>query len=315
MLTVFPPSIDEAPPAGSVVPRGLEALFRARSIALLGISGDARKMTGAPLEILRRTGFAGTIYPVNPRYETLGGLPCYPDVAALPTAPDVALVMLSAAQVPDAVRACGKRGAGAVVVLSSGFEESADGRGHAEDLARAAQETGLPVVGPNSEGVWSVRSRLLLTFGSAARRNVLHHAPIAVLSQSGAMAGAVARHLQDRAVGCSYVVSVGNETVLTIADYLEWMIEQDDVRVVALFVEGLRDGARLLRVIERARQRGVRLVALKTGNSVAGQRAAASHTGKMASAYAVYRDLFDEAGVVQVESLTDLIEAAEVLSG
>lgn len=292
----------------------LDALFHARSIALIGVSGDPRKITGAPLAILAQTGFTGTIFPVNPRYEELGGVRCYSDVAALPEAPDVALVMLAAAQVPATIRACAARGVRAAVVLSSGFEESDDGRGHALALARAARETGIPVVGPNCEGVWSVRARVLLTFGSAAKRNVLHHAPIAVLSQSGAMAGAVGRHLQDRGVGCAYIVSVGNETVLTIADYLEWMIGQDDVRVVLLFIEGLRDGARLLALIERARQRGIRVVTLKTGNSTAGAKAAASHTGKIASPFAVYRDLLEEAGAIAVQSLTDLIEAGEVLA-
>ena len=291
----------------------LDALFHARSIALVGVSGDPRKMTGAPLEILKQTGFTGSIFPVNPRYADLGGLPCYPDIASLPEVPDVALVMLSAPQVPAAIQACADRGVGAAVVLSSGFEESDDGRQYATDLARVARAARMPVVGPNCEGVWSVRDRLLLTFGSAARRSVLHHAPVAVLSQSGAMAGAMGRHLQDRQVGCAYIVSVGNETVLTIADYLEWMIEQDDVRVVLLFIEGLRDGARLLALVDRARSRGIRVVALKTGNSAAGQKAAASHTGKIASPYAIYRDLLDEAGALQVQSLTDLIDAAEVL--
>ncbi len=292
----------------------LDRLFHARSIALVGVSGDPRKMTGAPLEILRQSGFPGRIYPVNPRYPQISGLTCYPDIAALPEAPDVALIMLSARLVPGAVRACADKGIAAAVVLSSGFEESEDGRQFAEELLRVARETGVQVVGPNCEGVWSVRDRVLLTFGSAARRKVLHHAPIAVLSQSGAMAGALGRHLQDNGVGCAYIVSVGNETVLTIADYLEWMIEQDDVRVVLLFIEGVRDGARLLRLIDAARSRGTRVVALKTGNSAAGQKAAASHTGKIASPYVVYRDLLDEAGAIQVQSLTELIEAAEVLS-
>lgn len=291
----------------------LDRLFHARSIALVGVSGDPRKITRAPLEILRQSGFPGQVFPVNPRYRELAGLVCYPDIAALPETPDVALIMLSARQVPDAIQACADKGIGAAVVLSSGFEESEDGRRFAEELARVAQVTGVQVVGPNCEGVWSVRERVLLTFGSAARRSVLHYAPIAVLSQSGAMAGAVGRYLQESGVGCAYIVSVGNETVLTVADYLEWMIEQDDLRVVLLFIEGLRDGARLLRLIDRARVRGLRIVALKTGNSAAGQKAAASHTGKIASQYAVYRDLLDEAGAVQVHSLTELMEAADVL--
>lgn len=308
------PGLAVGPPVVRSAGLPLDRLFHARSIALVGVSGDPRKMTGAPLEILRQSGFPGRIYPVNPRHPKLGELTCYPDVGALPEAPDVALIMLSARLVPGAVRACADKGIAAAVVLSSGFEESEDGRQFAEELRRVAQETGIQVVGPNCEGVWSVRDRVLLTFGSAARRKVLHHAPIAVLSQSGAIAGALGRHLQDNGVGCSYIVSVGNETVLTIADYLAWMIDQDDVRVVLLFIEGVRDGARLLRLIDAARSKGIRVVALKTGNSEAGQKAAASHTGKIASPYAVYRDLLDEAGAIQVQSLTDLIEAAEVLS-
>jgi acyl-CoA synthetase (NDP forming) len=302
--------------SGSVKSPGhaLDRLFHARSVALLGISGDTRKMTGAPLEILQQAGFTGRIYPVNPKYPELAGLRCYADIADLPEAPDVALIMLAARHVPAAIRACAARGTHCAVVLSAGFEETPEGEAHARELAAAAAESGVLVVGPNCEGLWSVPDRLLLTFGSAARRKVLHTAPIAVLSQSGAMAGAIARHLQNNELGCAYVVSVGNETVLTIADYLEWMVERDDVRVVALFIEGLRDGQRLLRALEQARRKGLHVVALKTGNTAGGQKAAASHTGKMASDYNVYHDLLDEAGVIQVHSLTELIEATEVLA-
>jgi acyl-CoA synthetase (NDP forming) len=292
----------------------LDRIFHARSVALVGLSTDARKMTGAPLEILRQTGFAGRIYPVNPKATEIGGLTAYPSIAALPETPDVAMIMLPAAACAQALHDCAAKGITACVIPSSGFEETADGAAHAEALRAAAAQHGIAVVGPNCEGLWSVRSRVLLTFGSAARRSVLHHAPIAILSQSGAMAGAMARHLQNDEVGCAYMVSVGNEAVLTIADYLAWMIEQDDVRVVALFIEGLRDGERLLRLIERATARGVRVVALKCGNTAAGMQAAASHTGKIASAYAVYHDLLAAAGAVMVDSLTDLIAAAEVLA-
>lgn len=292
----------------------LDAIFHARSVALVGLSSDSRKMTGAPLGILRQNGFTGAIFPINPRTSTIDGLPCYPDISALPEIPDAALIMLAAGQCAQAVRDCAAKGIKAVVVLSSGFEESQEGMRHAQALALAANETKTAVVGPNCEGVWSVRKRLLLTFGSAAKRDTLYHSPIAVISQSGAMAGAVARHLQNNEIGCSYVVSVGNETVLTVSDYLEWMIEQDDVRVVLLFIEGLRDGQRLLHLIGRAIERGIRIVALKSGNSAAGMEAAASHTGKIASAYSIYHDLLEDAGAILIQSLTELIAAGEVLS-
>ena len=293
---------------------GLDRIFHARSVALIGLSSDAKKMTGAPLAILQQTGFAGAIYPVNPRHAEIGGVRTYARVADLPATPDVALIMLPAAACAQAVRDCAARGITACVIPSSGFEETDAGAADAAALKQAALETGMAVVGPNCEGLWSVRARVLLTFGSAARRSVLHHAPIAILSQSGAMAGAIARHLQNDGVGCAYMVSVGNETALTIADYFAWMIAQDDVRVVALFIEGLRDGARLLHLIERATAHGIRVVALKSGNTAAGMQAAASHTGKIASQFAIYRDLLARAGAVQVECLTDLIAAAEVLA-
>lgn len=291
----------------------LDLIFRARSVALVGLSSDAKKMTGAPLGILHQTGFKGNIYPVNPARAEIGGVKCWPSIASLPEVPDVAMIMLPAAACAQALRDCAAKGIHACVIPSSGFEETDEGAADAAALRQAAAEGDIAVVGPNCEGMWSVRSRVLLTFGSAAKRSVLHEAPIAILSQSGAMAGAMARHLQNDGVGCAYVVSVGNEAVLTIADYLEWMIEQDDVSVVALFIEGLRDGERLLRLIEKATAQGVRIVALKCGNTDAGMKAAASHTGKMASPFAVYNDLLAQAGAVMVSSLTDLIAAAEVL--
>lgn len=300
-------------PSTLVPAAALDRLFRPRSVALYGVSADPHKLNGAPLPILRRAGFPGAIYPVNPKYETIDGLACHARYADLPEAPDVALVMLPAREVPGALAECGRKGTRAAVVISSGFEETGDG-GLVRAVRDVCREQGIALVGPNCEGVWSVRAKALLTFGSAARRDVLAHRPVAILSQSGAMAGAVARHLQDSGFGCAYVVSVGNETVLGLLDYLEWMLAQDDVRVVLLFMEGLKNGARLLALAERARSRGIVLVALKSGNSAVGREAAASHTGKIASAADVYRDVFAQAGIIVVEGLVELVEAAEVLS-
>jgi acyl-CoA synthetase (NDP forming) len=153
----------------------------------------------------------------------------------------------------------------------------------------------------------------MLTFGSAAKRERLYHAPLAIVSQSGAMSGAIARHLQDQGYGCSYVASVGNETVISLLDIADWLLDQDDVKHILFFMEGLRDGERLQHVVDKARSRNVTLVALKSGNSAVGAEAAASHTGKIATPYAIYRDVFAQHQIVQVGSLTDLLEIAQVL--
>lgn len=293
---------------------GLDALFRARSVALVGISADSTKLTGAPLRNILKNGFTGDIYLVNPRHSEISGIACYPSIEALPVAPEVALIMLPAPACPDALRALGSKGTRAAVVLSSGFEESEHGAGLADELRRAASEWSMTVIGPNCEGLWSVTSRLILTFGSAANREVLYHAPVGIISQSGAIAGGISRQLQDSGFGCAYVVSVGNETCIDALDVMEWMIEQDDVHVILLFIEGLKRGGRLVPLAARARARDIRLAALKSGNSSIGAAAASSHTGKIASPYAIYRDVFRQAGIVQLDGLSELIEAAEVLS-
>ena len=155
----------------------------------------------------------------------------------------------------------------------------------------------------------------MLTFGSALMNiKTVQHAPIAVVSQSGALAGAIGNALQSSGMGCSYIVSVGNETCLDALDALSWVIEQDDVRVAAMYIEGLHDASRILRIAERARERGVQIVVLKAGRSAVGQQATASHTGKIASSHAVYADVLEQAGVIAVDSLQEALAAVEVLA-
>jgi acetate---CoA ligase (ADP-forming) len=210
---------------------------------------------------------------------------------------------------------CGEKGIRSAIVFSSGFEETEDGKEHAQRLAEVAREKGVTVVGANCQGVWSVRHRAMLTFSPAAlNQETLKHAPIAVVSQSGALAGAIGNFLQNNGIGCSYIISVGNETCVDALDMLEHVIEQDDVRVVALYIEGLDDASRILEIAERARERAVQIVALKAGRSEVGQQATASHTGKIASAHAVYADVLEQAGVIAVDSLIDALAAVEVLA-
>lgn len=292
----------------------MDRLFRPRSVALIGVSADMHKLNGRPFWLLRQHKFPGPIHLVNPKYDEIDGVRCLRRVDDIPGPADAALVMVPAAQVPEAIRACGRVGIANAIVLSSGFEEAPGSEALVKDLTAAAREGNVQLVGPNCEGIWSVAARTVLTFGSAARRETLHHAPIGVISQSGSIGGAVVRLLQDAGHGCSYFVSVGNETLVDAIDFLEWMVEQDDVRVVLVFLEGLTDGHRLSAVAARARVRGVRIVALKSGTSAAGRAATASHTGKIAAPFAVYRTVLKQCGVIQVDTICELIEAAEILS-
>lgn len=294
---------------------GLDRLFRPASVAVIGASPKPGNPRNSLMRVLIKHGFPGRIYPVTPSHAEVEGLTAYRSLAELPEVPDVALIITPAATVPALIEECGAKGTRHAIVFSAGFEESSEGQALAVQLAEAARRHGVTVIGPNCQGLWSVRSRAMLTYSPAAlNMDELRHAPIAIVSQSGALAGALCSSLHRSGLGCSYMVSVGNESVFDALDALEWLVGQDDVRVVALYVEGLQDGARILRIAEQARQRGVRIVVLKAGRSALGQQTTASHTGKIASAHAVYADVLAQAGVVSLNNLAELLWAAEVLA-
>lgn len=286
-----------------------------RSVAIVGASPQAGTPRNALVKNLLKHGFQGAVYPVTPSHAEIEGLKAYKNLGELPEVPDVALVITPAHTVAGVIAECGQKGIRNAVVFSSGFEEVEGGQENARQLAEAARLHGVAVVGPNCNGFWSVRQKVIMTFsGAALNIEKINHAPVAVLSQSGALAGAIGNSLNNAGMGLSYIVSVGNETCLDVLDAADAIIEQDDVRVVALYLEGLDDASRMLRIAERARERGVQIVALKTGRSAVGQDATASHTGKIASSHAVYAAVFQQAGIIEVDSIAELIDAVEVLA-
>lgn len=299
--------------ADMVVPP-LDKIFRAQSVAIVGASPKPGARNRI-VKILIKHGFEGRIYPVSPSADEVEGHKAYKSLADLPEVPDVALIITPAATVPGLIEECGAKGISCAIVYSAGFEEVEGGKELALKLEKAARENNVHVLGPNGQGVWSVKAKTMLTFGAAAfgLENLLH-SPIAVVSQSGALMGAIGAHLQRSGLGCSYIVSVGNETCMDALDALSWVVEQDDVKVVGLYLEGLDNASRLLTIAARARQRGIQIVTLKAGRSAFGQEATASHTGKIASPHAIYTDVLEQAGIIMVESLGEAMAAVEVLS-
>jgi acyl-CoA synthetase (NDP forming) len=286
-----------------------------RSVAVVGASPQSGTPRNALLKNLIKHGFEGKVFPVSPSHAEIEGLRAYKSVGDLPEVPDVALVITPAQTVPGVIAECGMKGIRNAIVFSAGFEEVEGGEENARRLADEARKHGVAVIGPNCNGFWSVREKAIMTFsGAALAIEQVNHSPIAVLSQSGALAGAISNSLNSAGMGLSYVVSVGNETCLDVLDAAEAIIEQEDVRVAALYLEGLHDASRILRIAQRARERRVQIVALKTGRSAVGQDATASHTGKIASSHAVYAAVFEQAGVIEVDSIAELIEAVEVLA-
>jgi acyl-CoA synthetase (NDP forming) len=293
----------------------LDRLFRPRSVAIIGASPVRGNARNSLVRAVLKHGFPGKVYPVSPTHAEIEGMTAYKSVAELPEVPDVALIITPAKTVPGLIEECGTKGTRNAIVFSAGFEETEDGKEIAEQLAAAAHKHNVTVIGPNCQGIWSVRAKALLTYSPAALSlSEVKHAPIAIVSQSGAIAGALAGSLHRNGLGCCYLVSVGNETVFDALDALAWLVEQDDVRVVALYIEGLDHAERILSISKRAHSLGKRIVLLKAGRSEIGQSTTASHTGKMASSYAVYSDVLEQAGIVALSNLRELLVAVEVLA-
>ncbi len=291
----------------------LETLFHPRRVALVGASADPAKTAGMPLRFLRQHGFAGDIYPVNPRAAEIDGLTCYPSVAALPETPDVALVLLGAAGSIDAVRQLAERGATYAIVLASGFGEAGEeGRRRQAALLEAAGT--MRLLGPNTIGLVNVTDSLPLSASGALAGAPPVRGPVGVVSQSGGILGALLSRMTAAGVGLSKLVSTSNEADLEIADFVDYLADDPATTVIALYIETIRHPARFRAAAEKARAASKPIVALKIGRSEAGARAAASHTGAMAGADRVYDAFFADLGIVRAQIFSELVDLPAALA-
>ncbi|HYG43544.1 MAG TPA: acetate--CoA ligase family protein [Bordetella sp.] len=292
--------------------RQLDRLLRPRSVAVIGASSDAAKTAGRPIAYLQKHGYAGRIYPVNPRNDTIAGLPCYPDIASLPDAPDVGLVLLGASRAVQAVGELAQRGAGAAIVLASGFQETgAEGAGRQHALREAAGS--MPLLGPNTIGLVNLTDGITLSATGALEMNDLRTGSIAVVSQSGGVLGAMLSRAASRGIGFSKLVSTGNEADLDVADFIETLLDDPATSVITLYIEGLRKPAAFRVAAQRAARLGKPLVVFKVGRSESGARSAVSHTGALAGADRLYDALFAQCGVIRAQTFADLLDIPAAL--
>jgi acetyltransferase len=286
--------------------------MKPRSVAVVGAS---ERMTRATRVVgnLQRFGYRGRVFPVNPKYREILGLPCYPDLASTPEPADSVVVAIPAEQVPGVLTAAVAAGVRAAVVLSSGFAEAGPaGQARQAALERLAAEHGLLVCGPNCYGVFNVR------LGAATfSADMAEPRPgrVALVSQSGGFSHAIAEHLmRQRAVGLSYIVSCGNQAGLGVEDYVEFLVEDEDTAVIGMFVEGFKRPDRLREVAARARARRKPLVALKVGRSENARQAMLAHTGSLAGAPEIVEAVLRQSGIVQVTGLNEMIDTLALMS-
>ncbi len=291
--------------------RNLDKLFEPQSVALIGASNRDKSVGQVVARNLFHSGFAGPVMPVNPKAQAVEGVLAYPDVASLPFAPDLAVVCTPPDSVAGVVGELGARGTKACVVITAGFGEGGDAEGKARRQAvlDAARPHMLRVVGPNCVGLMVPPLGLNGSFAhiGAAPGN------LAFLTQSGAMVTAMLDWATPRGIGFSKVVSLGDMADVDFGDLLDYLANDRDTRAILLYVEAVTH-ARKFMSAARAAARAKPVIVIKGGRHAEGMKAAASHTGALAGSDAVYDTAFKRAGMLRVETLEELFDAAETLS-
>lgn len=290
----------------------LEPLINPRSIAILGASADAGRVGGMPLQLLIQHGFAGPIYPINPKYPEISGFTCYPDVESLPEPVDLIALAVAAREVVPQLRRAAAKGVRSAVVFASGFAETGDeeGRRLQDELEACVAELGMPVAGPNCMGFANLATHAYTAFASVFR-NIeppRERYDTALITQSGNVCAAVYTLGRARGVRFGSVLNTGNEATIEFSEYLDYFAQDPTTKVIAGYVEGLRDGDRFRRVAARLRDEGRPLILLKIGDTAKGAEAAASHTAALAGSQAVYRAVFDDLNVMMADDLGHLAD-------
>ncbi len=293
-----------------------DALLDPRRVALIGASADMARLTARPQRYLRRHGFQGEIFPVNPRAAEIMGERAYASLDDIPGAIDFAYILLGTDQVEAQIAACAARGIPVACVLADGFAEAGpDGAALQARVLAAAKAGGVRLLGPNSMGVINTHARTALTTNAAFEAESIPSGRVALVSQSGSMMGALLSRGAARGLGFSHLIGTGNEADLTTGEIASLLLDRPEVDVVCLFMEAIRAPGDLAAAARKAQGCGKSIVALKLGRSPFGAELAASHTGALAGADAAADAFFRAHGILRVTMLEALLELPPLLVG
>ena len=294
-------------------PATLRPVFEPQAVALVGASPDFTRYGGRALHFLSGFGFAGPIWPVNPKYPDIRGTVCYPNLKALPGRPDHVGIVVAPERVLSVLEECAEVGVKAVTVFSAGFAEQGNAESTAlqDRLSDFVRGAGIRMVGPNCNGVINWKHRFSMSATAALLEPAAKPGCVGVVSQSGGLGQINIMWRAIRAgLGISYQASCGNEADIDTFDVVDFMIDDPDTRIILMAVEAIRDGAKMRAVADRARSARKPILMLKLGRSQHGRRAAASHTGAMTGADEVHDAALAQAGILRVDDPEHLYQAA-----
>jgi acyl-CoA synthetase (NDP forming) len=292
-----------------------QPLLSPRSVAIIGQSNDAAKTAGRPLHYLRQAGYAGRIYPINARRETVLGERAWRSLADLPERPDHAYIVTGTDGAVEAVEACGRAGVPVATILANGFSEAGDeGAGRVARLQEVCAESGIRLVGPSSLGVVNLREKVLLTANAAFAETDLPLGRVFAASHSGSLIGALVSRGKARGIGFAGLVSVGNEVDLSLGEICAATLDDPDIDGYVLFLETLRKADHLRAFAVAAAARGKPVVAYKLGRSSEARELAVSHTGALAGEDDVAAAFLRDCGIARVDTFDGLIESLPLVA-
>ncbi|MCD4745696.1 MAG: bifunctional acetate--CoA ligase family protein/GNAT family N-acetyltransferase [Bacteroidales bacterium] len=288
----------------------LSSIFKPQRIALIGVSTKPDSVGGITLRNLVGGGFHGVVYPVNPKHEAVLGISCFPNVKSLPKTPDLAVITTSARLVPQLIRECGEAGINGVIIMSAGFKESGEeGRKLEEQVkAEVAKFEDMRVVGPNCLGIIVPGLNLNVSFADGMPKK----GHVAFISQSGALCTSVLDWAYAEKIGFSYFVSIGNSMDISFGDLIDYFGQDPNTKSIVLYVESVSK-AREFMTAARAFARKKPIIVYKAGRFPESAKAAASHTGAMASEDSIYDALFQRAGIARVFDIGNIFDFTDLI--
>ncbi len=290
---------------------GLTPLLAPRSVAVLGASSDPTRISGRPIAYMLSQGFQGGLYPINPNRAEVQGLKAYASIADLPETPDVAIVAVAAEVAAAAIEDLGKRGVKGIVMFTAGFAEMDEaGEAAQQKMVATARSYGMRILGPNCLGVFDARRAYYATFSSSFDSGWPVPGRIGIASQSGAYGTHLYTLARNRGIGASLCVMTGNEGDVTVGECIGWLAENDEVDVIAVYAEGIREAPGLIAALEAARAARKPIVMQKVGRSELGTKAAKSHTASIAGDDAVTEAVMREFGVYRARNSEEMLDIA-----
>ncbi len=287
-----------------------KALFEPDSIAFIGLSHNVIKWGFNIFHHIIKGGYSGRLYPVNPQGGSWYGKTIYKNLEEIKDSIDLAIIVVPKEVVPETVKVCVKKGIAVAIVITAGFSETgSEGARIERDIVSIAKQGGMRIVGPNTMGILSSYPSLLYSMMASLQ---VTQGDVAIVAQSGNLGGEMAYSFSQREIGISRLVSSGNEADLRVEDYLELLEYDSKTRLIALYVEGIRDSHRFMEIAKRI-SKTKPILLLKGGTSPTGAQAARSHTGAMAGDDSIFRGMCQQTGIIQVDSTNEMVNISGIL--